>query len=127
MHSSPDHFSHRRSLRETFCSPCSGDGEFRKILSCECLFVLGLSDDEDVSLRVKEEAEEFGDVLVEDFADTYNNLTLKSLFMLKHFLEGPNRDAYSHIVKVKIKKAFLFIFSEKKLFFDRSTTTLSST
>ncbi len=100
MHSSPDHFSHRRSLRETFCSPCSGGEEFREILSCECVFVLGLSNDEEVRPKVEEEAEEFGDVLVEDFLDSYNNLTLKSLFMLKHFLEGPNRDVYSHIVKV---------------------------
>ena len=33
--------------------------------------------------RLEEEAREYGDLLQEDFVDTYENLTLKSMFMLK--------------------------------------------
>ena len=33
----------------------------------------------------------FSDVLQEDFLDTYNNLTLKSLFTLKYFNSLPQR------------------------------------
>ena len=32
-----------------------------------------------------EENEKHGDILMEDFIDSYSNLTLKTLFMLKHF------------------------------------------
>ena len=34
-----------------------------------------------------EENEKHGDILMEDFIDSYANLTLKTLFMLKHFKE----------------------------------------
>lgn len=52
--------------------------------SAKMVFVLGaLQGDEPVSMAVKEESRLFGDILVEDFIDSYTNLTLKTVFMLK--------------------------------------------
>jgi Galactosyltransferase len=50
------------------------------------LFVLGLSDNETMRFVVNE-ATVFGDIIVEDFVDSYMNLTLKTAFAMKHFLK----------------------------------------
>ena len=42
------------------------------------------------------EAETHGDILMADFVDSYNNLTLKSLHALKYFLSLK----FSHMLKV---------------------------
>lgn len=50
------------------------------------IFILGKGSnliDNDMAI---EEAKIFGDVIIEDFMDTYQNLTLKTVFALKHFL-----------------------------------------
>ena len=36
-----------------------------------------------VSADVEEESQRYGDIIVEDFMDTYNNLRLKTIFILK--------------------------------------------
>ncbi len=47
-------------------------------------FLLGTSPDSpSVSPLVREEAARHGDLLVADFVDHYNNLTIKSLYTLK--------------------------------------------
>ena len=38
------------------------------------------------------EQDTFHDLLIEDFQDSYNNLTLKSLFSLKYFNNSPKRE-----------------------------------
>ncbi|XP_063391500.1 lactosylceramide 1,3-N-acetyl-beta-D-glucosaminyltransferase-like isoform X1 [Cydia fagiglandana] len=50
------------------------------------LFLLGLpsnENDTEVQNKIEEEVEKYGDVLQEGFIDSYNNLTLKSIMMLK--------------------------------------------
>jgi Galactosyltransferase len=49
------------------------------------LFLLGKPDPAEESLqqRIFNESLQFGDIVQEDFVDSYNNLTLKSIFMLK--------------------------------------------
>lgn len=50
------------------------------------IFVLGRSSKPNVTAAVEREAEEFNDILVEDFLDTYDNLTLKTGFAMKYFI-----------------------------------------
>lgn len=50
------------------------------------LFLLGLpayDNDTDVQALIDEEASQYGDIIQEDFIDSYNNLTLKSVMLLK--------------------------------------------
>ncbi|KAJ0170127.1 hypothetical protein K1T71_014055 [Dendrolimus kikuchii] len=57
-----------------------GDADFKLV------FLLGLPGGEnftDIQGKIKEEADKYGDVLQEGFIDSYNNLTLKSIMMLK--------------------------------------------
>lgn len=49
------------------------------------LFVMGLSDNETMNF-VMNEAKMFNDIIVEDFVDSYMNLTIKTAFAMKHFL-----------------------------------------
>lgn len=49
------------------------------------LFIMGLSDNETTS-SVRNEAKVFNDIIVEDFVDSYMNLTVKTAFAMKHFL-----------------------------------------
>lgn len=50
------------------------------------VFLLGLPASEnhtDVQSKIEEEVKTYGDIIQEDFIDSYNNLTLKSIMMLK--------------------------------------------
>lgn len=49
------------------------------------LFIIGNSDNDSMRL-VMSEAMLFNDIIVEDFVDSYVNLTLKTAFAMKHFL-----------------------------------------
>ncbi|KAK0163512.1 hypothetical protein PV327_007187 [Microctonus hyperodae] len=46
-------------------------------------FLLGQSDNDTLNASIMEENYEYGDIIQEKFHDTYNNLTLKSVMMLK--------------------------------------------
>lgn len=50
------------------------------------IFILGLSPNRSENLMAHDEAQLYGDVIVEDFMEDYQNLTLKTMFALKHFL-----------------------------------------
>ncbi|PIK35360.1 hypothetical protein BSL78_27813 [Apostichopus japonicus] len=47
------------------------------------IFLLGRPKDEKIAAKIKGEQEEYRDILMEDFSDTYNNLTLKVLMGMK--------------------------------------------
>ena len=59
--------------------------------SCQLVFIVGRPKRYAIQVKIKEEQESFGDILQEDFEDSYNNLTLKSLFSLKFFRDHPER------------------------------------
>lgn len=48
------------------------------------LFLMGRSDDDSTMSFITSEADVFDDIIVEDFVDSYMNLTLKTAFALKH-------------------------------------------
>lgn len=72
--SSPHSFVERFAIRETW----------GKVL--KPLFVLGKSDANTMRMAL-EEAAKFNDMIVEDFTDSYMNLTIKSAFAMKYFLD----------------------------------------
>ena len=47
---------------------------------------LGEFDDYEVQSKLEEESAEHGDILQETFQDSYNNLTIKSIFILKYYV-----------------------------------------
>jgi hypothetical protein len=51
------------------------------------VFVVGTSPSAEDMRLLKEESELHGDLLQADFVDHYSNLTLKSAFALKYFVE----------------------------------------
>lgn len=58
-------------------------------LSFKLVFLLGRdSERSDPSLSLLEEQEKHGDIILEDFLDTYQNLTVKSVFMLKYIRDS---------------------------------------
>ncbi|KOB76634.1 Beta-1,3-galactosyltransferase 1, partial [Operophtera brumata] len=60
------------------------------------VFLLGLppqKNDTDIQDRIEEEIDQFGDVIQEGFTDSYNNLTLKSIMMLKWINNNCNESA----------------------------------
>jgi len=76
--SSPVNFDARRAIRQTWGS--KADLTRRGI---RLVFVLGWSGNEKTENLVAKEAAEYGDIIEEDFLDSYHNLTLKSVAMLK--------------------------------------------
>lgn len=57
------------------------------------LFIVGLSDRETMSFLTSE-ANVFDDIIVEDFVDSYMNLTIKTAFAMKHFLQHFGHSKY---------------------------------
>jgi len=55
----------------------------QKTLPAKVIFLIGVSTDEGDKKQIIDESIQNQDLLQEDFIDTYNNLTLKSMFMLK--------------------------------------------
>lgn len=51
--------------------------------SVKILFLLGQTPDNETQAKINTESESYGDVIQESFLDTYNNLTLKTVMMLK--------------------------------------------
>nr|ACO15219.1 Beta-1,3-galactosyltransferase 1 [Caligus clemensi] len=80
-HSAPLHFQQRDAIRRTW---------FRDLgPSFKAVFLIGRDDKMEpssVSL-LHSEMEAFGDIIIEDFVDTYNNLTLKSILMLQFVIQ----------------------------------------
>ncbi|XP_078662491.1 beta-1,3-galactosyltransferase 1-like [Branchiostoma floridae x Branchiostoma belcheri] len=68
----------RRAIRDTWGSEDSAPGFVIKRL-----FALGKTSDPNMQALVQKENEQFGDIIQEDFVDTYHNLTLKTVMCLR--------------------------------------------
>lgn len=79
--SSPKNFDARNAIRQTW-------GTVMKPL-----FVIARSDNETMRLVISE-AKLFNDIIVEDFQDSYVNLTIKTAFAMKHFLRHFSNSTY---------------------------------
>lgn len=78
------HRNRRRNIRSTW-------GRF---LRPKPIFILGISNNETDNQIALEEAQLYRDVIIEDFRDSYQNLTLKTMFALKHFLRLTPNESY---------------------------------
>ena len=58
------------------------------------VFIIGQADNETQQLKIKGESDEYGDIIQESFVDTYQNLTIKSLMLLKWFEQNCHQTQY---------------------------------
>lgn len=79
--SSPKNVIARNAIRQTWG------------IAMKPLFVIALSDNETMSLVINE-AELHNDIIVEDFIDSYVNLTIKTAYAMKHFLRHFSNSKY---------------------------------
>ncbi|XP_067000408.2 beta-1,3-galactosyltransferase 5 isoform X2 [Anabrus simplex] len=78
--SAPSHTENRQAIRDTWGQRHPDAKHF---------FFLGREESEtEPSADILSESHQYGDLIVEDFVDTYQNLTLKTLFMLKWVLDN---------------------------------------
>jgi len=76
--SAPSHFLARNAVRETW-----GKRDELEKNGIRLAFVLGVTHNDTVEEELMEEEDKHGDIIQEDFIDSYHNLTLKTLAMLK--------------------------------------------
>lgn len=68
----------RKAIRETWMSPYSGNrGPVRY------MFLLGMISDKALQVTLETESASYRDILQEDFVDSYNNLTLKTMMAFR--------------------------------------------
>jgi hypothetical protein len=78
VHTAPSHFKHRSIIRQTWGSARHyPDAEVRVV------FVMGLDETGGTQPAVAFESAQYGDIVQEDFRDTYRNLTYKAIAALK--------------------------------------------
>ncbi len=72
---SPGNFERRALIRRTWANP--------KFSYLRAVFLLGDPRDQTLNARIAHESSEFKDIVQEDFYDSYDNLTLKSVMAFK--------------------------------------------
>lgn len=78
VHSAPKNHKKRQMVRQTWGS--------RKVLqkyAMRIVFIMGVVDDKTTMARVNFESNSYGDIVVENFLDSYRNLTFKAIAGLK--------------------------------------------
>ena len=88
--SAPDNFDNRFAIRQTWKNQLEQKNERYKVI-----FHVGLHPkSHSINLQVNQEANHFGDVLLQDFTEHYTNLSVKSALILKftHQDLNPNPD-----------------------------------
>ena len=71
----------RNTVRETWGRNCLISSQNKASSPCKIVFVVG----QQMGVDLTEEQKQHGDIIQFDFLDTYHNLTLKSVSMLKYF------------------------------------------
>ncbi|XP_076448322.1 beta-1,3-galactosyltransferase 1-like [Babylonia areolata] len=78
VHSAPANFKKRMSIRQTW-----GEQDVLAAFNATLVFIMGMVPDTQLTDLVHMESERFGDVVQEDFLDSYRNLTYKAIAGLK--------------------------------------------
>ncbi|XP_044269757.1 beta-1,3-galactosyltransferase 1-like [Tribolium madens] len=92
IHSKFDKFDARKAIRETW-------GQKRDNVSFYFLVGEDKNRRHEVQLKLKDESEKYNDIIQERFIESYNNLTLKSINMLKLFYLHC-LDSYQYLAKI---------------------------
>ncbi|XP_076180987.1 beta-1,3-galactosyltransferase 1 isoform X1 [Ptiloglossa arizonensis] len=79
--SAVENFKARAAIRNTWANRNNLDSIYNSTV--KVAFLLGQSDNDTLNNVIAEESHQFNDIIQEKFDDTYNNLTLKSVMMLK--------------------------------------------
>lgn len=83
VQSAPQNAKLRQEVRRTWGDTCRSIHQ----AWCSLIFVLGsFSDNEELQSEILAESGKYGDILQENFDDSYNNLTIKSIYILKYFV-----------------------------------------
>ncbi|XP_067943530.1 beta-1,3-galactosyltransferase 5-like isoform X2 [Watersipora subatra] len=77
--SQPSTQKHRQIYRETVLSPITN----QCLTDIKYAFVIGRVDNDEMQNRLDKESEEHGDILQGNFTDSYENLTIKSIFLVR--------------------------------------------
>ncbi|XP_015121660.1 beta-1,3-galactosyltransferase 1 isoform X2 [Diachasma alloeum] len=77
--SAVDHQKQRMAIRDTWAS----ETDSYNSTTIKVVFLLGQSDNETLNNSIAEENHQYGDLIQEKFIDAYNNLTIKSVMLLK--------------------------------------------
>lgn len=75
--SSVPNFNARQAIRNSWAQDAA------KLRNIQVYFLLGKSHDDSLNSLVANESQKYMDIIQQDFLDTYNNLTLKSVMLLK--------------------------------------------
>ena len=78
IHTAPDHYKRRMVIRQTWGNP-----KYYTDLKMRIVFVMGKTDRQDIQDALEFEAEQYHDIVQEDFLDSYRNLTYKGIAALK--------------------------------------------
>ncbi|XP_065214673.1 beta-1,3-galactosyltransferase 1-like [Planococcus citri] len=70
------HVEQRKAVRETWAVAAQRN-------NMAVLFLMGIDTKKEIDHEIIDENLKYGDIIVENFVDTYNNLTIKSIMMLK--------------------------------------------
>ena len=114
VHSAPEHFAHRKTIRETWASVTEIHGKF-----IETVFLLGQTKDVSLQNAIEREAKICKDIVQENFIDAYRNLTYKHVMGLKWVSEYCNKAKF--VVKldddvfVNVFKLVLVLENPRKL------------
>lgn len=83
------HFGDRQAVRDTWGSYAADAGH-----NTSLVFLLGTTPSAELQARLVNESEQHGDIVQEDFVDSYRNLTLKSVALLKWVTVYCNASTY---------------------------------
>ena len=79
IHTSPDHYKRRMVIRQTW-----GNQKYYPDINIRVVFIMGMKpQNPEVQKALLFESEQYGDIIQEDFMDTYRNLTYKGVAGLK--------------------------------------------
>lgn len=105
--SAVNNFQNRQAIRETWGSIATSNNNTGAVVRLG--FLLGSAKDESTQKMIENEALEHSDIIQENFYDSYRNLTIKSVMLLKwvtehcenvHFVMKTDDDMYVNIAKL---------------------------